>query len=81
MIKQRVGRPGQGRRGGFRTLIAYQAGERALFLYGFAKNERDNIGDDDLRRLKRFAREALSWTANQVASLVVNGEWREVQNA
>jgi hypothetical protein len=42
VIKQRVARPGQGRSGGHRLLIAYREGERAVFLYGFAKNERDN---------------------------------------
>jgi hypothetical protein len=42
VIKQRVARTGQGRSGGYRLLIAYRAGDRAIFLYGFAKNERDN---------------------------------------
>ena len=43
IIKQRVARAGQGRSGGYRVLIAYRADERAVFLYGFAKRERDNI--------------------------------------
>jgi hypothetical protein len=41
VIKQRVPRQGQGRSRGYRFLIAYRAGDRAVFLYGFAKNERD----------------------------------------
>ena len=48
LIKQRVARPGQGKRGGYRTIIAYRAGKRAVFLFGFAKNARDNIAPDDL---------------------------------
>jgi hypothetical protein len=48
LIEQRVARPGQGKSGGFRTLIAYRRGERAVFLFGFAKNERANIDDDEL---------------------------------
>jgi hypothetical protein len=36
VIKQRVARPGQGRSGGYRVLVAYRAGHRAVFLYGFA---------------------------------------------
>ena len=41
LIKQRVARPGQGKRGGFRTIVAYRRGIRAVFLFGFAKmNER-----------------------------------------
>lgn len=44
IIKQRVARPGQGRSGGYRTVLAYRSGDRAVFLYGFAKSERENIG-------------------------------------
>ena len=46
IIKQRVARTGQGRSGGYRLLIAYHSGKLAVFLYGFAKNERDNIEAD-----------------------------------
>lgn len=48
LIKQRVAQPGQGKSGGFRTLIAYRRGERAVLLFGFAKNERATIDDDEL---------------------------------
>jgi hypothetical protein len=51
VIKQRVGRPGQGRSGGYRTLIAFRSGDRAVFVFGFAKNEQDNISRDNLRNL------------------------------
>jgi hypothetical protein len=49
LIKQRVARPGKGRSGGFRTLLAYRAGDLAVFLYGFAKSERENIDDSELK--------------------------------
>ena len=48
LIKQRVARPGRGKSGGFRTIIAYRRGDRAVFLYGFAKSERENLNDDEL---------------------------------
>ena len=48
LIKQRIARLGQGKSSGFRVLIAYRTGERAVFVYGFAKNERDNIGTAEL---------------------------------
>src|SRR5436190_20900606 len=50
LIKQRVARPGQGKRGGYRTIIAYRAAQRSVFLYGFGKSERENIDDDELAR-------------------------------
>src|SRR5437870_1028346 len=55
LIKQRVARRGQGRSGGFRTLIAIRSAERAVFLYGFAKSERGDIAPDKLAELKFYA--------------------------
>lgn len=43
LIKQRVSRDGGGKSGGYRTLIVYRFGKRAVFLFGFAKNDRANI--------------------------------------
>ena len=40
--------------GGYRTIIAYRAGTRAVFLYGFAKNEKDNIEEDELKALQQI---------------------------
>ena len=37
VIKQRVARSGQGRSGGYCTVIAYRSQTRAVFLFGFAK--------------------------------------------
>ena len=63
IIKQRVARRGQGRRGGYRTLIAFRSGEVAIFMFGFAKNERDNIESDELTKLQLIAGIWLSQTA------------------
>ena len=35
-------------------LIAYRAGTRAVFLYAFAKNERENIDPDELLTLREI---------------------------
>jgi hypothetical protein len=60
VLKQRVARQGQGRRAGFRTLIACRFGDLAVFLFGFAKNERDNIDGEELAELRAAAG---SWLA------------------
>jgi hypothetical protein len=52
LIKQRVARTGHGRSGGYRMLVAYRAQRRVVFLYGFAKNEKDNIEPDELASLQ-----------------------------
>jgi hypothetical protein len=60
VIKQRVARQGQGRSGGYRTVIGYRFGDFAIFLFGFAKNDRDNIEADDLRDLQHIATQYMS---------------------
>ena len=55
VIKQRIARPGQGRSGGYRLLIAFRPSDRAVFMLGFAKSDRDNITPDELESLKRAA--------------------------
>jgi len=78
LIKQRVARPGQGRSGGFRTVIAYRRLGRAVFLHGFAKNERDNIAADDLARLKKLAAIYLGAAMSELETWCEEGELKEV---
>jgi hypothetical protein len=78
LIKQRVPRPGGGRSGGYRTVIAYRASKRSVFLYGFAKNERDNIDDRELVDLKKLATQLLNYTDDQIATAVKRTELKEV---
>jgi len=79
LIKQRVARPGQGKRSGFRTLIAYQAGDRAVFLFGFAKRERDNISEAQLADLKVLASDMLSRSDDVIDEAIASGSIQEVE--
>ena len=45
VFKKRVGIGGRGKSGGVRTLLAFRVGDRAFFVFGFAKNERSNLSD------------------------------------
>jgi hypothetical protein len=78
LIKQRIARPGGGRSGGTRTVIAYRAAGRSVFLYGFAKNERDNIDDKELGDLKTLAKHFLSYSDEQIAMAVKQSVLMEV---
>jgi hypothetical protein len=78
VIKQRVPRAGQGRSGGYRLLIAYRSGDRAVFLYGFAKNERDNIEDDELATLKEITAAWLEADAEHLHHALQEGVLQEV---
>lgn len=79
LIKQRVARPGQGRRGGYRTLMAFSSKTRTVFVYGFPKSERDNIGPDELKFWRDVAHGFLTMTDTQLAALMERQELTEVR--
>jgi hypothetical protein len=66
VIKQRVARDGKGKSGGFRTMILFRTGTRAFFVYGFAKNEQDNISNDDLISLRKLAAKMLNYDEKEL---------------
>lgn len=80
LIKQRVARPGQGRSGGHRTIVAYRAGQRAVFLYAFAKNELDNITADELRTFKELGTALLEASETKIAQALQDGTLKEVKD-
>lgn len=47
LCKKRVPRQGQGKRGGYRVLLAFQHGKHMFFLYGFPKSKQENISDEE----------------------------------
>jgi hypothetical protein len=54
LLKKRIARPGGGKSGGFRTLVATNMGDRWIFLYGFSKNDQENVELQELRGLKAW---------------------------
>jgi hypothetical protein len=78
VIKQRIARPGQGKSGGYRTIILFKQGQRAVFIYGFAKSERANIDSDEEKQFKEAARHVLRLTEKRIAELVKGGDFVEV---
>jgi len=80
VIKQRVARPGQGRSGGYRVLIAYRPLTLSVFLYGFAKSERDNVDDDELATLRDIAKGWFQADVNTLARAIADGLIQEVMN-
>jgi hypothetical protein len=79
VIKQRIARPGKGKSGGYRTIILFRRGERAVFAYGFAKSHRANIDADEEKQFKEAARHVLRLTEKQIEELLKNGDFVEVR--
>lgn len=78
VYKKRVALPGRGKRGGARTIVAFRRGASAFFIYGYSKNERDNIRDEELRALRLLAGQLLGYSAQGLAKAVESGELIEV---
>jgi hypothetical protein len=78
VIKQRVARPGQGRSGGYRVLVAFRSGTNSVFLYGFAKNERDNIEADELATLREIAASWLTADDKKIEQAIAEGLLQEI---
>ncbi len=66
LVKKRIARSGQGKRGGFRTLIATNKGNGWFFVYGFPKNERSNIDKREEEALKKLALKLLTLTPEEL---------------
>jgi hypothetical protein len=79
IIKQRVARPGQGKRGGFRMIIGIRS-DRAVFLFAFAKNERDNIEQAELMTLREIVASFLNADDKTIAQALKDGTLIEVQS-
>jgi len=79
VIKQRVARQGQGRSGGYRTIIAFRSDDRSVFMYGFAKSSKANLSDDELEVYRRFATVFLEADEATLQRLIDAGELKEVE--
>ena len=73
IYKIRVAKNGQGRSGGFRTILIFKKGKRSIFIYGFEKNDQDNIDKGTLADYKKFAVTFLNYTDDDINRLVNNG--------
>jgi len=80
LYKKRVALTGTGKRSGARTLLATQYSGNWFFLFGFAKNERDNISEQEKKALQLAGQRLLSAQADALLLAVELGELFEVIN-
>ncbi len=78
VIKQRVAREGRGKSGGYRTLIFYRSGDKAFFMFGFAKNDQSNLEKHEEVQFRKAAAHVLTLSDEQIDKLIENGQFSEV---
>lgn len=78
VVKKRVGLAGRGKRSGARMLIATNRQSRWFFIFGFEKNDRASIADDELEALQDIATQLLARTSLQLDKAVEDSSLQEI---
>jgi hypothetical protein len=79
LLKKRLARAGEGKRGGYRTIIVYRKSGRAVFLYGFAKSDQENLDPEELREYQKLGQLYLRFGETDIAKAIRGGELQEVK--
>lgn len=78
VFKKRVALAGRGKRSGARVLVASNIGDRWIFLFGFEKNTRANISDQELRVLQVMGQIFLNWSTAELSAALREGHLKEI---
>lgn len=79
IYKKRIRFPGKGKRGSGRTIICFKRDDRAIFIHGFAKNEKSNLSAKELRAFKELAKVILGLSSDDLNIAIKNGSFIEVE--
>ena len=79
IYKKRIGIGDRGKSGGVRTIVAFKMNDRAFFVHGFAKNQKENISDKEKEELKAYAKLLFGLNEKQIGYAIQKGELIEVQ--
>ena len=80
VYKKRVALPGRGKRGSTRTLIATNRENRWIFMFGFEKNDRENITQAELAYLQKAAQVFLGYSDAELLLAIAREDFLEVHH-
>jgi hypothetical protein len=80
IIKMRIRFQGRGKSGSGRTIICYKHADRAIFVHGFAKNEKSNLTSKELHAFKELAKVLLSLSNQKLKTAIKKGNFIEVKS-
>lgn len=72
LYKKRIARQDAGKRDSFRSLVIFKNNEKIIFVYGFSKNEKENITQKEKAVFRALAKYYLSASMEQFKSLIKN---------
>jgi hypothetical protein len=79
VFKKRISRSGAGKRGGFRAILFFRQDERLFYSYVFAKSDRGNVDDDELKDFKDTAKLYLEYTEKELEGRIKEGWIKEIK--
>ena len=80
LYKKRIRFEGQGKSGSGRTIICYKKEDRAIFIHGFAKNEKSNLSKKELQVFKELSKILLGFSVAEITIAIENGDFIEVKS-
>ena len=80
VYKKRVALPGRGKSGSARTLIATNRDNRWIFIFGFEKNDRENITQAELAYLQKAAQVFLGYSDAELLLAIAREDFLEVHH-
>ena len=80
LIKQRIARQGGGKSGGYRSILIFRSGERAIFVFAFAKSDKANLSAAELKVYRKAASIMLELGDDQIETEVEAGRIVEVKD-
>ncbi len=78
LFKERIAREGQGRSGGFRTVLCFREGGDMLFFAIFAKKRKGNLTKKELEAARKFAAEFRKQTEKEIQRQIADSTIREL---
>lgn len=80
LYKKRIHFEGQGKSGGGRTILCYRKDDRAIFVHGFAKNEKSNLSKKELVAFKELSKILLRLSPEEIEIAIKNKYLLEVKS-
>lgn len=78
IYKKRIRFEGRGKSGSARTIICFKRNRIAIYLHGFAKNEKDNLSAKELNGFKELSKIIANLNEEDINKAIANGDFKEV---
>ena len=78
LYKVRVASTDSGKSSSFRTIVVYKKDDRAVLVYGFMKNEQENLSVSELKSFKILSKDILALSDEALESAIEKGVFIEI---